>query len=94
MGSRPGRSSWDGDAARAQAGIQWLSLHPRLRPPEIVYHRGDLALDNPPRPNDLVAVRTLAMCAARMRYASERGEVELLQRRHGEHDYEYIARAR
>ena len=91
--SRKGASSWDGEPAMAKAGMVWLEAG-GPRGEEVVYHRGDLALDVQLRPFEAGPCLDVRACAYRMRRASAGGQVVLLQRRHGEHDYEYIARRR
>ena len=90
---RKGASGWNGEAKLAKAGMVWLEAA-GPRGDEIVYHRGDLALDGQPRPFEAGPSIDVRACAYRMRRASDAGQVVLLQRRHGEHDYEYIARRR
>jgi len=72
-----------------------------------VYHRGSLAYDrdeqmldpaqeyrgDPPRPNTIPtpAAKAVYALADAVWRAMERGAVHLVQRRHGENDYEYLA---
>jgi hypothetical protein len=57
------------------------------------YFRGHLAMDRDLESGRLTEAqkRELAAVARRAWHASEHGLVHLLQRRHGEHDYGYIA---
>jgi hypothetical protein len=89
---RAASSSWDGSPALAETAIAWLQGAILVDQDEIVYHRGDLAVDAPPRPSQSRAALQLRLAAGRLRDAAAAGRIVLLQRRHDEHDYEYIAR--
>jgi hypothetical protein len=89
---RAAASSWDGSPRLAEAALAWLQGAIGTDATEIVYHRGDLAVDAPPRPSQSRAALRLRLAADRLRAAAAAGTITLLQRRHDEHDYEYIAR--
>lgn len=85
-------SSWDGSPRRAEQALAWLAGAGGTEAAEIVYHRGDLAVDAPPRPTQSRAALQVRVAALRLQHAAAAGLVLLVQRRLGEHDYEYIAR--
>lgn len=89
---RAATSSWDGSTRAAEAALAWLGGAVGADVDEIVYHRGDLAADAPARPTQSRAALQVRIAALRMQAAAVQGQVLLLQRRLGEHDYEYIAR--
>lgn len=87
------RTSWDGTDTLAAAALQWLGMPIAGAVHQVTYHRGDLAIDAPTRPDQHGSAALLVrICADRMQRAAQMGIVMLLQRRHGDHDYEYIAR--
>lgn len=86
---QPGATSWDGNPAAAEAAVAWLQTG--AAPDRIVYHRGDLAIDAPPRPTSNRAELALRVAAMRLRLAAQQGHIRLVQRRLGDHDYEYLA---
>lgn len=61
-----------------------------------IYHRGFLALDTSDVSRRLPAADRLELCrlAKRARWAAEQGLVHLVQRRHGDGEFAYIAVAR
>lgn len=85
-------SSWDGSPRRAEQALAWLAGAAGVDLDEVTYHRGDLAVDAPPRPSQSRAALQVRIAATRLQHAAAAGLVVLLQRRHGDHDYEYIAR--
>ncbi len=75
----------------AAAFAAWTgAAHPRSR---VTYHRGHLCVDRPPRPDaaDAEARAALNRLANRAMQAAGRGLVHLVQQRHGEGDYSYVA---
>ena len=75
----------------AAAFAAWLeAAHPGSR---ITFHRGHLSVDRQQRPHapHNPARATLDRLAARAMRASGQGLVHLVQRRHGDADYSYIA---
>ena len=69
----------------------WLkAAHPGSR---ITFHRGHLSVDREKRPGaaDAHARAALDRLAARAMRASGQGLVHLVQKRHGDADYSYIA---
>ena len=74
------------------AGFEgWLrAAHPGSR---IAYHRGHLSVDRESRPDapDAETRAALDRLAARAMRASGQGFVHLVQQRHGDADYSYIA---
>ena len=69
----------------------WLeAAHPGSR---ITFHRGHLSVDREKRPDaaDAHARAALDRLAARAMRASGQGLVHLVQKRHGDADYSYIA---
>jgi len=59
----------------------------------LVYYRGHLGHDRMPSTKALPEVQRRDLChaAARIRQAAEDGRVHLLQRRHGDNDFSYLA---
>lgn len=75
---REERGSWR--AYRVTAPVQT----PEIGKSRMTYHRGFLAFDR-------LADPALDRMAARLLHFAEKGEVTLVQRRHGDGDYEYLA---
>ncbi len=75
----------------AEAFAAWLrAAHPGSR---ITFHRGHLSVDREKRPDaaDAETRAALDRLAGRAMQASGQGLVHLVQKRHGDADYSYIA---